>query len=218
MFCCTYYEGDYASHFEQKTSKWSAGGSGRFGLFSAKAGASGTKIEIAENQQTKNLYAEFEFTQVPIIRPWFDPGFFSMKGWTLDQLWDLKFPGKKVSDGAEVPAGRLVAYPITALFVRNIKMTFEENASQSEYVKKTIAAGGSAGWGPFKVGGKYSRGSETKDFKSEWSGGKVNVPGMQLIGFVNNLVPKSPDPNPNIKPEQFVGVVQQKKMPEKSLK
>jgi hypothetical protein len=28
---------------------------------------------------------------------------------------------------------------------------------------------------------------------------------MQLIGFVNNLVPKSPNLHPDVKPEQLVG-------------
>ena len=57
-------------------------------------------------------------------------------------------------------------------------------------MNKQIQAGGSVGWGPFKVGGSYSRGEEKRDFKFNGEGGGISIPGMQLIGFINNLVPK----------------------------
>ena len=41
--------------------------------------------------------------------------------------------------------------------------------------------------------------------KYHMEGGKLTIPGMQLVGFINNLVPKCPNLNPDIKPEQLVG-------------
>lgn len=200
----SFYEQDYESHHSKNTSAWSAGASVNFGLFSIGGGASGSKIEMAANQKASKLKARLKFTQVPICRPWFDPGFFSMRGWKLDELWDLNFSGKKVSDGAAKPTGRLVAYPITALFVKDVLFTFDEADSQSKYVESHVKGGGSVGWGPFRVGGSYSHGSQKRDFAFHAEGGKVAIPGMQLIGFINNLIPKTPDTNPAIKPEQFV--------------
>lgn len=205
----SFYEQDYENHYDKSTSQWSAGGGVSFGLFSIGARASGSKVEIAQNQQATNFRATLEFTQVPIVRPWFKPGFFSMRGWTLDKLWDLNYD-KKVSDGGEgkpdnKPDGRLVAYPITALFVRNVVFTSDQSQSQMDYVNSQISAGGRVGWGPFSIGGSYSHGSENYDFKAHSEGGSITIPGMQLIGFINNIIPKSPNPNPEIKPEQFVG-------------
>lgn len=203
----TFYSGDYEVHKDRKTSQWSGGGSASFGLFSVGASASGSKIQQSNNTKCTNLRATLEFTQVPICRPWFEPGMFFMRSWTLDQNWDLTWD-KKVSNGAEKPAGRLVAYPITALFVRDVKFTFDEADSHAQYVKSQVQGGGRVGFGPFSVGGSHSRGREKSDQQFHWEGGKVEIPGMQLIGFINNVIPKSPNPNPAIKPEEFVGGAQ----------
>ena len=200
----TFYEGDFETHYNKKTSQWSAGGGVNFGLFSIGGGASGSKVDIATDQKATNFNATLEFTQIPICRPFFDPGFFSMRGWTLDDMWNLNFD-KKVSDGKDKPDGRLVAYPITALFVRNVRFGFKEWDSHSRYAQSKVKGGGYVGWGPFHVGGSYSHGSERHDTAFHNEGGAVEIPGMQLIGFINNIIPKSPNPNPQIKPEQFVG-------------
>jgi hypothetical protein len=200
----TFYEGDYETHFNKKTSQWSAGGGASFGLFSIGGRASGSKVEVAEDQRATNFRARLEFTQIPICRPWFDPGFFAMRAWTLDKAWDLNFD-KKVSDGGEKPVGRLVAYPITALFVRNVNFRLDEWDSHKKYANSKVSGGGSVGWGPFHAGGSYSHGSERRDSQFHAEGGGVQIPGIQLIGFINNIIPRSPNPNPEIKPEQYVG-------------
>jgi hypothetical protein len=106
----TFYEGDYDTHYNKNTSQWSAGGGLKLGLFSIGGRASGSKVEIATDQKATKFTATLEFTQVPICRPWFDPGFFSMRAWTLDKTWSLNFD-KKVSDGAEKPVGRVSSIP-----------------------------------------------------------------------------------------------------------
>lgn len=200
----TFYEQDYETHFDKNTSQFGASVGLNFGLFSLGGSASGSKTEIAENQKATGFKATLSFTQVPICRPWLDPGFFFMHGWTLDDQWNLNYPGKTVSDGGAVPSGRLVAYPITALFVKDVKFSFSEADSQRSYIESKIQAGGSVGWGPFRVGGNYSHGHEKRDLKYHAEGGVVSIDGMQLIGFINNLIPKSPDTNPALKPDQFV--------------
>ncbi|MBK7447006.1 MAG: hypothetical protein IPJ45_13500 [Ignavibacteria bacterium] len=127
-----------------------------------------------------------------------------MRGWTLDKLWDLNFDKKPVSDGEEKPSGRLVAYPITALFVKDVTFTFDEAQEFSNYSKTELTAGGSVSWGLFSGGGKYSKGKETK-MSVHTEGSELKIEGIQLIGFINSLIPQSPNPDPSIKPEQFVG-------------
>jgi hypothetical protein len=200
----TYFHEDFASHYEKSTSKW-AGKGGFLGPIAIGAKAGGSKESTFETQKASDFRAEFEFTQIPICRPWFDPGFFSMRGWTLDDMWNLNFGDKKVSDGAEKPVGRLVAYPVTALFVRNVKFRFKEAQSMSQSMTTAVGGGGALAWGPFAIGGSASRGKETRDVKSTADGNSLDVAGMQLIGFVNNIIPKCPDPHPDIKPHEFVG-------------
>lgn len=199
-----FFETDYETHFNQKVSKWGAAGGLHLGLFTIGGKGGGSQSEISNDQKASNFSATLEFTQVPIARPWFDPGFFFMRSWTLDKTWDLTYD-KKVSDGAEKPDGRLVAYPITALFVRNVRLAMSETERHSDYVKKSIDAGGFVGYGPFRLGGSYGSGSEKNDMTFHQEGGSLVIPEIQLIGFVNNLIPQSPNPNPDIKPDEFVG-------------
>lgn len=200
----SFYTGDFESHYAKATSQWGASGGVNFGLFSIGASASGSKVEVNQNQKATKFSATLEFTQVPICRPWFDPGFFSMRGWTLDDLWKTNYGAQKVSDGQPSPSGRLVAYPITALFVRNVVFKFDEADAQLKYINSQIKAGASVGYGPFHVGGSYAHGNEKRDIAEHKEGGEVRIDGMQLIGFVNNLVPNAPDTNPALKPDQFV--------------
>lgn len=199
-----YYVGDQETHANKKTSQWGAGGSGRFGLFKVGAKASGSKMSATSSQKASNFRAEFEFVQVPICRPWYEPGFFAMRGWTLDDLWNLNY-GQPVSNGAAEPVGRLVAYPTSALFVRNVKLTFDEAESTMQEARSAFQAGGKVGWGPFSLGGSHARGSESRDTTAHVEGKSLIIEGIQLIGMINNIIPKSPDPHPDLKPEDFVG-------------
>jgi hypothetical protein len=149
----SFYEKDYESHYSKSTSKWSASGKAGFGGFGVKASAKGSKEKVSMDAQWSNFEASFEFTQVQICRTFSDPGFFTMKGWTLDKLWDLNFGNKPVSDGAEKPSGRLVAYPTSALFVRNVSFKFDEAQKHFDSAKKTLEAGGSVSYGPWGGGG-----------------------------------------------------------------
>ncbi len=194
---------DYECHYKKKTSKWGAKGGLNLGLFSVGGSAGSEKSEVTTDTGVKEFRATLEFTQAVICRPGFEPGLFFMRSWTLDDTWNLNW-NKNISDGKEEPDGRLVAYPVTALFVRNLEFTLAESDKHTNFKEKSLTAGGSVGYGPFSVGGSYSNGSIKKDIKSTWGKGKIEVPGMQLIGFINNIFPECPNLNPDIKPEQLV--------------
>ncbi len=200
----SFYEGDFEAHSNKETSSWGASAGVNFGLFSVGGEAGGSKTEASDDQKSENFSATFEFTQVPICRPFFEPGFFPMRSWTLDKKWDLTWD-KKVSDGTAKPNGRLVAYPVSALFVRKVSIKSSSWARHSDYMSKTTKGGGSVGYGPFRVGGSYSKGSENRNTEMQVQGDELTIPGLQLIGFINSVIPKSPNPNPELKPEDFVG-------------
>jgi hypothetical protein len=200
----SFYEQDYESHSKKSTSQWSASGGGGFAGFGAKAQAKGSKERKSIDSEWSKFEASFEFAQVQICRPFFDAGLFFMRGWTLDKLWNLNFSNKPVSDGAEKPTGRLVAYPTTALFVRNVSFKFDEAKTHFDSYIKNIEAGANVSYGPWGGSGSYSKGSETVNRTAHMEGGAIKLEGMGLAGVINNIIPKSPDTNPEIKPEQFV--------------
>ncbi|HEX2976036.1 MAG TPA: hypothetical protein VHO68_08860, partial [Bacteroidales bacterium] len=205
----SFYDQDYEVHSRKAISQWEGGATANFGLLSFGAHAEGSKLQSTEDRKMSNLRASFEFTQVPIIRPWFKPGFFTMRSWDLDEQWNLSWD-KQVSDGGEgkpenKPDGRLVAYPISALFVRNVVLTFDEAESHMNYVKSKVEAGGVVGYGPFFIGGNYSKGNENRDFTAHRDGNAIEIQGIQLIGYINNIIPRSPNLNPTIDRKDLVG-------------
>ena len=117
-----------------------------------------------------------ELTPVVIARPWFFPEFLGNRGWTLD--------GEPVCDGGDPPRGRLVGYPMLAVFARNLRI---DSA-------KLAAACGRPGlsWGPFRLDG------------ATVASASVTVPGLQLVGFVNQRLGRTPDPLPELDAERFV--------------
>jgi hypothetical protein len=202
----TFAEIDAETHQKGETTGWGASAGVGFGLFSFGASASGSKTEGSQDQSQKNFTASFEFTQIPICRPWFEPGFFSMRSWTLDDNWNLSYGDRPVSDGkAEGNTGRLVAYATSALFVRNVRLTSSSWSQHADFMKKSISMGGTVGYGPFTVGGSYSKGSEAKNTSYHFDGDTLCIDGMQLIGTINNIIPQSPNTDPRLKPEDFVG-------------
>lgn len=200
----SFYEQDFESHYKKSTSQWSGSGGLSVGGFGISASAKGSKEKKSMDTEWSRFEASFEFAQVQICRPFFDPGLFMMRGWTLDKLWDLNYNKKPVSDGAQKPTGRLVAYPTSALFIRNVSFKSDEMQKHYDAAKKTLEAGGSVSYGPFGGGGSYSKSSESVNRSMHMEGSTLKLEGMGLAAMINNIVPKSPDTNPDIKEEQFV--------------
>jgi hypothetical protein len=199
-------ESDFETHAKQETTGWGGSAGVNFGLFSFGSSASGSRTSGSDDQASANFSASFEFTQVPIARPWFEPGFFSMRSWTLDDNWNLNYGDQPVSDGkAKNNTGRLVAYATSALFVRKVRITSTAWSNHSDFLTKSISAGGRVGYGPFSVGGNYTNGSTTRNTNYHFEGDTLVIDGMQLIGTLNNVIPQSPNLAPGVKPEDLVG-------------
>ncbi|WP_438495254.1 hypothetical protein [Paenibacillus sp. IHBB 3054] len=198
-------ESDFQTYSGKSVTKGSLGGGVKLlGVFKiGSASGSTTTTTITESDKATNFKVTFEFAQIPILRPWFKPGFFSMRGWDLDKMWDLNLPDKKVSDGESV--GRLVAYPISALFVRNVVLSFDETSNYSNTFNNASSGGGSVGWGPFRLKGSFNTPRDVKTTGHHEENGKITIEGLQLIGFINNMIPKSPNLHPDINPEDLAG-------------
>ena len=190
------------AHQRASNSSWSANAGLNLGLFSIGGGASGKDSQLTANSQLSSFSLSFELCQVVIARGWFYPEFFMNKGWTLRPGEGWTFPGMP-SDGTRPPQGVLASYPTTVLFARNIKIKSAEFASAYSEFSHTVGGGASFGWGPFSIGGSYQRTNSGYDQKVDVVGDEISVDGLQIIGFVNRLVPKAPDPLPSIPPADF---------------
>ncbi|MEM7282642.1 MAG: hypothetical protein AAF438_13545 [Pseudomonadota bacterium] len=188
----------------QKSSrkKWSAGGGLKFGMFGASGSASGSKEKFSKDFSLKDFKMSFEITQVLLSRPWMYPEFFTNRGWTLKPGDGWHFDTLP-SDGGEPPQGNFIGYPTTALFIRNVKITSAEFVSEFDKMSKSLEAKGSAGWGPIRLKGSYGSSSSSQEFKAVTDKNTLTIPGMQVVGFINQLVGKAPNPAEGLKDSDF---------------
>lgn len=190
---------DYARHSDSKYTSYGVSGSAGFLGFGASAGYQHKDSSSNRTINASNFKLTFEMCQVPIVRPWLKTPFLTSKAWKLDpRSPEVQSRGEFLNDGAMPPNGIMPAYPTSVLFIRNLVLDFGQYNSEYASAFKSDKADASAGWGPFSVDANYSSSSYKSDFKSHSDSQGIRVDGMQIIGFNCHVLPKSPDPLPNI--------------------
>lgn len=191
-----------STHRLESTS-WSAGASVWWGLWNASGGVTSTSTDYSENLQVDEFSMEFSMTQVQIVRPWFYPEFLENRGWDLrkGEGWNYD---EMPSDGEKPPKGRFIGYPLQALFIKDLKIRSAGLAQAYNSYSNSVSANASVGWGPFALKGSYSHAESGDHFHSESDGASITVPGMQIVGFVNHLLGKTPNLLDGITQDQLV--------------
>ena len=182
-----------------------------FVKFSSNNSKESNNYELNVNDHSEIANIEFEMCQVPIVRPWFNTSFLNSKFWRFEEGDNSTFKGTMLSDGNRPPKeGIMPAYPTAIIFIRNLKLTFN-NASNiqkgiSEYERTKASYGGGLNFGRWlnlSVGANYKSDDSKQHNHNEkdytFSGQSITVPGMQIVGFKCHMLSKCPNPNPNIK-------------------
>ncbi|HUI22358.1 MAG TPA: hypothetical protein VLZ74_15100 [Methylocella sp.] len=138
--------------------------SGEVAELTAGAGQTSNKAEEVSVEKLS-----LEVARVKIIRPWFTPSLLKSRSWE----WGAAGM-QPLSDGRSSPRGGMVAYATEAIFARNIDIAFAASPAKD--------TGGALLAGPLKI-----------DQASVVSN-RVTSRGMQLIAFVCERTPKSPNP------------------------
>lgn len=182
---------------------WKAGGKVGWGGLSVGGEGGRETSRETKDVQIDSFELSFELTQVLLVKPWLYGAWFKNRGWTLDKGEGWMFD-EMPSDGKEPPSGNFVGYPTQAIFIRNLNIKSEALVEAFEKESSSLSAGGSVGWGPFKLTGSYSDSRASEEFTAQTDGQWLRVKGMQCIAFVNHLVGKAPDLLPDIDPETLV--------------
>ncbi len=184
---------------ESSSSSQSGGASVGFslGLFSVGGSGGASRQEQSLNIEQDDFSIEFEYTQVEISRPAFNPNFFLSRGWKPRDSF-IRDYGAIHSDGADKPSGALIGYPTKALFVRNLRITSRELASEMRTRESSIRGGGVVGIGPFMIGGRYAQRSRQSESNLEIDTAGITIWGMQLVAFLSALFPASSNPSPDV--------------------
>jgi len=172
-----------------------------FGLFSFGGNAGSSKKEEEFDYSEEAFGIEFEYTQVEIARPAFNPNFFLSRGWRPKDNFIADYQ-ELHSDGKPEPKGAMIGYPTKALFVRNLKIHSKQLSQHMEAKQSEVKAGASFGWGPFSIGGNYAQSNKETENNLEIKGSSIEIKGLQLVAFLSALFPYSANPSPDV--EQWI--------------
>ncbi|MDR8391647.1 hypothetical protein NC796_10875 [Aliifodinibius sp. S!AR15-10] len=182
------------TYSKQEHTSVSADGKGIWGLWTFGGDGGYSKEKSTEKMDFENFEMKFSLTQVTISRPWFSPEFL------LNTAWKFKdeMGQKPLSNGKSPAKGQMIAYPTSAVFIKDIAISSSDMSSFHESISKSLDLGLSVGWGPFRIGGKYKKSSKEEQTKYNRDGDTLNVEGMQLLAFKCFPLPKAPNPSPDI--------------------
>ncbi len=190
---------EYKSYENEEKDSWGASVDADFGLWSVSAKSSGTSIREDRNSNLNEYNISFGLTQVPILRPWFDPSFMKSRAWRLTPGGIQTIGSETVSTGGANPQGIIPAYTTSAIFIRDVELNLKSEDTSFKASSLVTDSSVAVGWGPIKVKGNYSNSRKNKQIQANVSGGSIKIPGMQLIGFkCAKLNYKAPNPFPDI--------------------
>jgi hypothetical protein len=182
-----------------RTSTQSGGASGglSLGFFTIGGSGGGSRQERSLQIQRDDFGLEFDYTQVEICRPAFNPNFFLSRGWKPRDSF-VADHGAVHSDGKPNPTGAFVGYPTKALFIRNLRIYSSELAQTMRDLQTSAHGGGMVGIGPFMIGGSYAQTNRQRESNLEIDNAGITVRGMSLVAFLSALFPATSNPNPAV--------------------
>jgi hypothetical protein len=179
---------------------WGATGGLSLGFVTIGGSGGGSSSDYQMSFGQESFGIDFEYTQVEIVRPWFNPNFFLSRGWKPRDEFVRDHNGQALhSDGKEKPQGVMIGYPTKALFIRNLTVSSQSLSSFMSMHQDDVRGGGFVGWGPFCLGGTYAQRNSRSQSNLDVHGATITVRGLQLVGFLSALFPYSANPDPNVK-------------------
>lgn len=166
------------------------GGSASFslGLFSIGGGGGGSNSRQFQSVEASSLEISFRYSLVTIDRSWLTQLLFDLPSWSLGAIP----PGKYSNGKKDNNLGALPLIPQAFIVTRDL--TIRANWSQKDIETITKATNGSASvsFGPFSIGGGGGSSSSSSTTKFDKAKGEILVPSLQIIGWINTLVPFCP--------------------------
>ena len=168
--------------------------------FGLKGSGSSETERIEKEVNTDDFSLTFELAQAIISRGWLAMEFLRSNAWRFSpDMPNLTNLTSTLSDGSVPPQGSLIGIPTAAIFARNVTLDFKELHEQSSDFRRDIEGGLDLKIGPFNLGGgKFKRGEKEHQMQRELTEEGLKVKGMQVIGFRCVLLPKLPNPAPNV--------------------
>jgi hypothetical protein len=193
-----YTETDFHSESHYTASQTSYGGGGGFnvGLWSGGASFEHSDSKANSSFQMKNLKVTFSYAIADVDREWLDTSLLNLNNWFLvgdykkNCISTGKMSQEKPTDGTEPLF--LPSVVTSLILVKNVNIYWDDWKSQWAQHQESNSAAASVGWGPFTASSHYSHAKQSRDFSSDDTGESLNIPGIQVIGYVSQIMPACP--------------------------
>jgi hypothetical protein len=180
---------------EQTLQRMGGGASVGFGLWSFGGSVERNTDDRYAKSDTSDYLLQFRLAKIPLRRSWLDAGIFRSRNWALN--YQLTSRADNISDGTG--GGTMARMPVALIVARDVRLELAMSSETNTFAMEEISGSLRAGWGPFSVRGNYYKKTtrQTHDFVKDAKG--ISIPGMQIIGFVMEAIPKCPDPDETLK-------------------
>lgn len=149
-------------------------------------------LEGGDDPVVEDVQMFCRLRRVEIVRPWMDINVFRGRTWRWSPgsvaYGTVIATGGDLAGGV-VPGGTMPVLPVSAVLSRDLLITWKDTGTQtlSQRLRRAQDAGQRISLGPFDLSG--ARGIES---------GRIDMPDPQLIGFRSLVLPKCPDPDPDL--------------------
>ena len=183
------------SYYKSSSTSIKAVGGLQLGLWSVAGAFGSDKSKTDLNVQTSNLDIKLKYSVVDIDRVGIDTSLLFLKNWFLYGDYKKNCISNGTMAQELAPAGQEVFLPsiVTSLIlVKDFSIKWDNWKSDWEARSSAISAGASVGFACFAIGGTYEHRSQQSDFTADSTGEWLHSPGIQLIGYVSEILPTSP--------------------------
>jgi len=146
-----------------------------------------------------NVKVRFSYAVVDIDRPWLDTSLLNLNNWFL--VGDYKkgcistgrMAQEKPSDGTEPTF--LPSIVTSLILVKDVRISWDNWKSQWQAHTESNSSSASVGVWCFSANAHYSHAKQSRDFSCDASGEELVIPGIQVVGYVSQILPASPQRN-----------------------
>ncbi len=140
------------------------------------------------DSETSNLEISFRFCRVAIRRPWLQLSLLKLMGWHM-----VGQPAGSLSNGHLVNnPGLLPLLPTAFIAIRDLQIRGTWSQKDRSIAELSTAGSGNVGFGPFALSGRYGTDQAGNVYTARFDGQTLSAPGLQILGWINQLIPFSP--------------------------
>lgn len=140
-------------------------------------------------QDSVNIRVRFKFARVTARRMWLDPSLFSLSGWSMAGRHRNGLSTGTMTGNT----GIFPLIPNVLILARDLQISATWSQSDVAFIRERLAQK-DLSFGPFALSGQYQlpRAKAATVAQATFDGVNINAPGLQIIGWMSNLVPACP--------------------------